>query len=279
MSPHLPSYQTFINFIMRGLQTDISPLTDALWWHSVLVLFLDDSELPVVPANWRETLEFVCQTKKALVVSGGNYPLCYFQRRFSFFFLTQEDKSLTQTHRLQPGAFYFIHLLIYLNVTLDVTAPNVCFCCCQVGQVLIKSCRVVSEQSRNILAVGELTSVHCSGLNVGTLYTGVFLNHVQLVASTLLTADILTCHCSDSTVQTNVKAENSFPAVSFLIAIIWRSWVNYLVIPREKKRYNEKPTLDFSRSRCHVWLMISAGSLKYTRTKIRRMDLNIISHL
>lgn len=142
---------------------------------------------------------------------------------FFFFLLTQEDKSLTQTHRLQPGAFYFIHLLIYLNVTLDVTAPNVCFCCCQVGQVLIKSCRVVSEQSRNILAVGELTSVHCSGLNVGTLYTGVFLNHVQLVASTLLTADILTCHCSDSTVQTNVKAENSFPAVSFLIAIIWRS--------------------------------------------------------
>lgn len=165
----------------------------------------------------------MCQTKKALVVSGGNYPLCYFQRRFSFFFLTQEDKSLTQTHRLQPGAFYFLHLLIYLNVTSDVTAPNVCFCCCQVGQVLIKSCRVVSEQSRNILAVGELTSVHCSGLNVGTLYTGVFLNNVQLVASTLLTADILTCHCSDSTVQTNVKAENSFPAVFFLIAIIWRS--------------------------------------------------------
>lgn len=97
MSPHLPSYQTFINFIMSGLQTDISPLTDALWWHSVLVLFLDDSELPVVPANWRETLEFVCQTKKALVVSGGNYPLCYFQRRFSFFFLHKRT-SLWRKH-------------------------------------------------------------------------------------------------------------------------------------------------------------------------------------
>lgn len=35
MSPHLPSYQTFINFIMRGLQTDVSPLTDAPWWDTV----------------------------------------------------------------------------------------------------------------------------------------------------------------------------------------------------------------------------------------------------
>lgn len=281
MSPHLPSYQTFINFIMRGLQTDISPLTDALWWDTVCwfcfsmtlscQLFLQTEEkrwsLCAKQRKHSSSQEVIIHS----VISRGV---------FFFFLLTQEDKSLTQTHRLQPGAFYFIHLLIYLNVTSDVTAPNVCFCCCSSTYQKLSGCiRTEEHQSRNILAVGELTSVHWSGLNVGTLYTGVFLNHVQLVASTLLTADILTCHCSDSTVQTNVKAENSFPAVSFLIAIIWRSWVNYLVIPREKKRYNEKPTLDFSRSRCHVWLMISAGSLKYTRTKIRRMDLNIISHL
>lgn len=143
MSPHLPSYQTFINFIMSGLQTDISPLTDALWWHSVLVLFLDDSELPVVPANWRETLEFVCQTKKALVVSGGNYPLCYFQRRFSFFFLHKRT-SLWRKHidyslerfTLYTFSFTWTSLLMLQHQMFASV----------VVQVLIKSCRVVSEQ-------------------------------------------------------------------------------------------------------------------------------------
>ena len=149
--------------------------------NSVLVLFLDDSELPVVYAWVCVPAPFLCRhfpnkkrhslSQEVIIHSVISWGV------FFFFSLHKRKKSLTQTHRLQPGAFLLYtpshlpehHFECYSTKCLLLLLPS----CPSPHQ----SCRLVSEEKSispsvqswnakmNILSVGELTSWHGFGLN------------------------------------------------------------------------------------------------------------------
>lgn len=111
--------------------------------NSVLVLFLDDSELPVVYAWVCVPAPFLCRhfpNKKRHSLSQEVIIHSVISWGVFFFFPYTRGRSLWRKHTdYSLELFYFIHLLIYQNITLNVTAPNVCFCFCQVVQVLIRA--------------------------------------------------------------------------------------------------------------------------------------------
>lgn len=144
MSPHLPSYQTFINFIMRGLQTDISPLTDALWWDTVCwfcfsmtlscQLFLQTEEkrwsLCAKQRKHSSSQEVIIHS----VISRGVFLFFFLHKRTSLW-RKHIDYSL-ERFTLYTFSFTWTSLLMLQHQMFASV----------VVQVLIKSCRVVSEQ-------------------------------------------------------------------------------------------------------------------------------------